>query len=503
MSVPAAEEEEMNGSTPQRGAPWILAAAFVSLALVGCARVEEEAAKKIPVTTSSPQALEFYLQGRDLAEKLRFTDSRRYFLEAVSEDAAFASAHLALAVTAPTQPEFFDALEQAVAAAGAVSEGERLAIEAVEARAKGDGAARRERLQQLVAAYPDDERGHYLLGTYYLNVQEYEQAIEQFDEAVRINPEFTLPYNGMGYAYRFLKRHADAEIAFLRYIELIPDEPNPYDSYAELLMKMGRFEESIRNYEQALSYNPNFTASLIGIGNDCLFTDQPDRARESFHRLLELARNDRERRQARLWMAASYVHEMDRERALEEMEAMYSIAETGGDRVMMSRDLVLMGDILLCTASAEQALEKYRSAMDVMERAEVPEEVKQTARHNLLYNEARVALMQKDLETARSRAEEYGAGIDTRQVADETRRYHELAGRIALLEENWRKALAEFEQANQRDPIVLCLVAEAWEGLGDQQKARELVERAANFNAIAFNYAFVRSKAFEMLKELQ
>ena len=45
MSVPAAEEEEMNGSTPQRGAPWILAAAFVSLALVGCARVEEEAAK--------------------------------------------------------------------------------------------------------------------------------------------------------------------------------------------------------------------------------------------------------------------------------------------------------------------------------------------------------------------------------------------------------------------------------------------------------------------------
>lgn len=493
----------MNGSTLQRAAPWILAVALASLAMAGCARVEEDTAEKIPVTTASPKALELYLEGRDLAEKLRLTDSRRYFLEAVSEDGAFATAHLALAVTAPTQPEFFDALEQAVATAGAVSEGERLAIEAVEARAKGDGAAQHKRLQRLVAAYPADERGHYLLGTYYLNAQEYDQAIEQYDAAVRINPEFTLPYNAMGYAYRFLERYADAEQAFRKYIELIPDEPNPYDSYAELLMKTGRFEESIRNYEKALSYNPNFMASHIGIGNDYLFMNQPDKARESFHRLLELARDDRERRQARLWMAASYVHEMDWDSALEQMQAMYAIGETGGDLVTMSRDLVQMGDVLLSTGAAEQALSKYRDAMDLMERAEVPEEVKETARRNLLYNEARVALMQKDSDTARRRAEEYGEGIDARQVADESRRYHELAGRIALLEEGWQTALAEFEQANQRDPIVLCLQAKAWKGLGDEQKARELVERAANFNAIAFNYAFVRNKAFEMLEELQ
>ena len=73
---------------------------------------------------------------------------------------------------------------------------------------------------------------------------------------------------------------------------------------------------------------------------------------------------------------------------------------------------------------------------------------------------------------------------------------------IALLEQDWEKALAEFEQANQQDPIVLCLSAKAWGELGDSEKARKLVERAANFNAISFNYAFVRAKARKMLEEL-
>ena len=38
--------------------------------------------------------------------------------------------------------------------------------------------------------------------------------------------------------------YADAEKAFQKYIELIPKDPNPYDSYAELLLKMGRFDDS-------------------------------------------------------------------------------------------------------------------------------------------------------------------------------------------------------------------------------------------------------------------
>ena len=49
----------------------------------------------------------------------------------------------------------------------------------------------------------------------------------------------------LGYAYRQEGDYANAEQAFKKYIELIPNDPNPYDSYAELLLKMGKFDESI------------------------------------------------------------------------------------------------------------------------------------------------------------------------------------------------------------------------------------------------------------------
>ena len=48
-------------------------------------------------------------------------------------------------------------------------------------------------------------------------------------------------------------------------------DPNPYDSYAELLMKLGRYEESIQQYKKALDVNPEFFASHMGISNNLMF----------------------------------------------------------------------------------------------------------------------------------------------------------------------------------------------------------------------------------------
>jgi hypothetical protein len=44
------------------------------------------ATDKIPITTSSPEARELYLKGRELAEKLRATDARRFYEQAVARD---------------------------------------------------------------------------------------------------------------------------------------------------------------------------------------------------------------------------------------------------------------------------------------------------------------------------------------------------------------------------------------------------------------------------------
>ena len=332
---------------------------------------------KIPITTSSEEARRLYLEGRDLSEKLRATDSRKLFEQAAAKDKTFALAQVGLANTAGTAKEFFGALNQAVALSSKVSEPERLIILGLEAGTKGDVARQKESYTKLTQACPKDERAFNLLGGFYFGQQDYPAAIDAYKKATAINPAFSQPYNQLGYAYRFMEKYPEAEAAFKKYIELIPNDPNPYDSYAELLMKTGRFEESIKNYEKALSVDPNFVASYVGIGNDQIFMGRAADARKTFGRLAAVARNDGEKRLALQWMALSYVHEGASDQALGEVQKMHAIAEAAKDLATMAGDLNLMGDILLEAGQPDKALAKYQQQLEVFGRADVPAEVKE------------------------------------------------------------------------------------------------------------------------------
>jgi tetratricopeptide (TPR) repeat protein len=456
-------------------------------------------ADKVPITTSSEEARQLYLKGRDLAEKLRATDARPLYDQAAAKDPSFAMAQVGLANTAPTPKDFFAAVDRAVALADKASEPEKLLVCALDAGAKGEPARQKDCLTKLAAAYPGDERVHNQLGVFYFGRQDYAAAVEEFKKATSINPAYSASYNQLGYVYRFQGNYPEAERAFKKYIELIPDDPNPYDSYAELLMKMGRFEESIKNYEKALSLNPNFVASYIGIGNDRVFMGQPEEARKSYAKLAAIARNDGEKRQARLWTAMSYVHEGATDKALAEIDKMSAIDRAGKDLVALSGTCNQAGNILLEAGRVDEAAAKFREQLATIDQADVAAPVKEGAHRQGLFDEARVALAKNDLATAKAKAAAYATAVDVKKIPFEVRQSHELAGRIALAEKNYAAAVTELRQANQQDPRVLYLTAVALQGKGDLQGAKDASVQAADFNGLSNTYGYVRGKAKAML----
>lgn len=60
-----------------------------------------------------------------------------------------------------------------------------------------------------------------------------------------------------GYRLLHAGNAADAAEVFKLSIEVFPDKDNPYDSYAEALMALGKNEEAITNYKKSLELNPN------------------------------------------------------------------------------------------------------------------------------------------------------------------------------------------------------------------------------------------------------
>ena len=487
-----------------------LAGALVSGA---CAKKQEEVQAqaapaapkdggKIPVTTSSEQARAEFLQGRDLAEKLRITDSSDHYRKAAEIDPGFALAELSVATSAPSGKEFFEHLNKAVALAGKVSNGERLLILATEAGANNNAAKQKQYLEELVAAYPNDERAHFNLGNYYFGQQDYPKAIEHYRRATEIEPTYSTAFNILGYAYRQAGDFANAEKAFQKYIQLIPKDPNPYDSYAELLLKMGRYDDAIVQYRKALEIEPTFVNAHQGIAAALLYGGRPDEAAAEAQKFSEKARNDGERRTASFVLAVIHADGGKLDKALADMDRQYAIAEKANDVPGMAGDLQAKGNILMEAGKYDQAKAQYDKTVALIDASSLSPEVKGNTRRFHHFNLARVALGKKDLATAKAEAEEFRKLTEPSQNPALIRQAHTLAGMVALQEKNYDAAIAELQQGNLQDPYNLYRLALAYQGKGDKAKSAELAKQAADFNALpGLNAAFVRTKAKKMAGE--
>ncbi len=472
----------------------------ISLSL---ASLPTEAADKVPITTSSPAALESYLQGRDLAEKLRGQEARAHFEKAIELDLDFAMAYLSGSLTRATAREFFEHLEAAVSKVDKVSDAEKNWILGFQAGVNGETARQREHYEALLAAYPSDERAHNLFGNHWFGQQEWTKAIQSYERATTIDPDYTQSYNQMGYARRFLEDFEGAERAFEKYISLIPDDPNPYDSYAELLMKTGKYEKSIENYKRALQSDPYFVASHIGIATNLNYLGRHKDARKQLKEMQKQARDDGERRGALFAIAISHLDEGSVEHAIASIHQEQMIAEKHDDAGLKAGDLINIGNILLETGKPAEALALFAEALATMRASERSDKVKATALRVFHYNAARAEIARSSFNAAGAHI----AALDRESVALEnpflTRQVHELRGTLHLARGEFGDADAQLQGANQQNAYNLYRIALAHKGQEDLATARHWLEKTVNFNALnSLNYAMVRHKAQRTLDEM-
>lgn len=471
-----------------------------SLAMLGCGKEESG---KIPLSTNSAEARQYFLEGRELQEKLRGSESLVYFRKAVEADSTFAMAYLYLAFAQSSASDFFVNYYKATSLLSDVSEGERLWILSVEAGINGEAGKQENLLRRLVKAYPDDERAHTQLGNFYFGRQEYPQAIEEYERARAIDPELSQIYNQLGYSYRFLGQYDKAAQAFKEYTKLIPNDPNPYDSYAELLMKTGRFRESIEMYRKALQLNARFIVSHLGIASDFMYLGFPDSALSQLQAMYDASQNDGERRVALQAMATVYVDEGDLEKALELVQEQFTLAAMMNDKPSMSADMNVMGTLLLEAGRTDEARDKFEMAMVYLDSAGVSDEVKQAAHEGLEYNLGRLAISSGDLTAAREHYRAYMAWAQSNDNPLQVRQGHQLQGLIDLAAGNYRGARDALLQANLQNPYNLFRIGQTFEAEGDRSSARQWYADAANFNSVTnIAYALIRQKALAKVDSL-
>jgi serine/threonine protein kinase/Tfp pilus assembly protein PilF len=228
------------------------------------ARIVDAAKTRIAdVTTTSMEAYDYYLKGRESYEKFYNEEAKRYLEKAVELDPQFAVAYLYLShVYSELQlrgDERIELVRKAKEHSEKATEKERLYILAQYASTiEGDSEKRTQIIKELVKQYPNEKDAHFELGLIYYHRGEYSEAIEEFRKALELAPTDGYILNQLGYSYSAKGEYANAVECFKKYAALYPEEANPVDSMAEQYFRMGHLDEAIANYKKVLEIRPDF-----------------------------------------------------------------------------------------------------------------------------------------------------------------------------------------------------------------------------------------------------
>jgi len=217
--------------------------------------------------THSEEAYRLYLEGLELNRQLYGSEARDKWLRATQLDSTFAMAWFWLANRPTSGPHSSTWLRKAVKYSHRLREADRAYIIALSDYFAGDYQASLSGLRRVIELEPDNKDAYGSLAYIYsIQLNQLDSAIYYTEQILSIDPLAKTHLNALAYYYKDARRYDEALETIDRYIELVPEEANPYDSRGEILLAAGRFPEAIASFRTALQKDPTFGNTLLLLG---------------------------------------------------------------------------------------------------------------------------------------------------------------------------------------------------------------------------------------------
>jgi tetratricopeptide (TPR) repeat protein len=211
---------------------------------------------KMPVTTSSKQALAFYNEALKCFDKVDLTKGRDLLINSLKEDPDFFMANYQMSLYyswTGNVGKFIEYAEAAINCKTTLSQAEELLKSAI-TRLKGDQNADVTEIgRKLVEMYPQDINAYNNLFYFQSFINDINGEMETLNKELKIAANQASIYNQLGYVYMSLKQNDKAEAAFDKYIGLDPDNPNVYDSKGDFYIYIKDYKKAYESYMKAYS----------------------------------------------------------------------------------------------------------------------------------------------------------------------------------------------------------------------------------------------------------
>jgi len=240
----------------------------------------------------------------------------------------------------------------------------------------------------------------------------------------------------------------------------------------------GKPAEALALYRRALAINPNDFEAHVASGVALDLEGRYPEARSHLNRAIALASNDSVRARALRPMAISYAFTRDAGTAAKYEQQVVDAAIARKDYTGAADVDNEMARIYLESGDLANAYKWYQSGHETaLRKAGLTQAERDLWDFRWEHAEARIAARRGQ----RSEAEKHVAAaksiLDRGTNPDQKRFFPYLTGYVALYLGDYKAAIADLQGADQHDPFILSLIAQAYEKSGDAAHAKDYYRR--------------------------
>ena len=277
--------------------------------------------------------------------------------------------------------------------------------------------------------------------------------------------------------------------------------PDPADlvKQGQKLNNEGKQDEALALYRRALELSPKLYEAHLAAGIALDLKGSYAEARAHFTEAIALAPAEN-KQQALRAMAMSYAFEGNAAEAAKFEQQVFDARLSANDFTGAGEIANELARVYLECGDTATAYQWYQRGYDTaLKKSDLPASDKNLWLFRWESAQARVAARRgKPAEAAQHVAAAKNA-LENANNPDQVRFFPYLAGYVAFYVGDYKNAIANLQQADQRDPMNLALIAEAYEKSGDAAQATDYYRKVLASNAHNPTNAWARPLAKKKL----
>jgi Tfp pilus assembly protein PilF len=120
--------------------------------------------------------------------------------------------------------------------------------------------------QEAIRLKPDNAAAHYNLGIDLYKKGQIDEAIRQYQETIRLKPDYALAHNNLGNAFLRKGQTAEAINQYQEAIRLKPDSADAHYNLGIAFVRKGQVDEAISQYQEAIRLKPDYAEAHNNLG---------------------------------------------------------------------------------------------------------------------------------------------------------------------------------------------------------------------------------------------